>query len=92
MSARLATFHAQIIVLQKAGRWHLRTNGLESESFPERSKAIRAAIDQAQERGKNGVPTQVLAQVGASGVLAVEWTYGHDPFPRVLRRRQRMRA
>ena len=70
----------QILVRKAHGKWLVKSNGEDSEPYADRATALRAAIADAHQCGKNGDPTQVLGQ-SEDGDFNVEWVYGRDPAP-----------
>jgi hypothetical protein len=70
---------AQLPVISRNGRWLMRFRGKRAE-FVDRRSALRAAVLEAFEHSRNGMPTQVVC---IDGHLATEivWTYGVEPDP-----------
>jgi len=68
----------QFIVLKRKGQWAVKSNDQE-RSCSSQLEAIHAAIQLANECGKNGKPSVVLLE-GAKGFDTI-WTYGESPFP-----------
>jgi hypothetical protein len=70
---------AQLPVLCQNGRWLIRFRGKRAE-FADRRSALRAAIFEAFENGRNGTPTQVVC-IDDRLAIEIVWTYGVDPDP-----------
>lgn len=69
----------QFIVLKRKGSWAVKSNDQE-RSFSAQLEAMHAAIQLANECGKNGKPSVVLLQT-AKNQFETIWTYGESPFP-----------
>jgi hypothetical protein len=70
---------AQIIVFKRRGRWSLKAAETD-QIFADQLAAIKAGIELANERGKNGKPSVVLFRKSKDEFKKI-WTYGIDPFP-----------
>ena len=70
---------AQIIVFRRRGKWSLKAADVD-QIFADRSAALKAGIELANERGKNGKPSAVLFRM-SKGEYRKIWTYGVDSFP-----------
>jgi hypothetical protein len=70
----------QILVRRSHGKWLVKSNGTDSEPYPDRVAALRAAVANAYDCSKNGNPAQVIGQT-EDGSFSVEWVYGRDPAP-----------
>jgi hypothetical protein len=70
---------AQIVVCKKHGKWQIRSQLCEEQSFDALKPAVRAAVDHANTSGKNGQPASVILH--ASGKTTRVWTYGEDAYP-----------
>ena len=68
----------QFIVLKRKGKWAVKSADQE-RSFAAQREALHAAIELANECGKNGKPSVVLLE-GTKGFDTI-WTYGESPFP-----------
>jgi hypothetical protein len=73
------TKRGQLAIVAKGGRWMTRFRGKQAE-FVDRNAALQAAILQAFQCSKDGLPTQVVT-VSEAGKLKILWTYGVDPDP-----------
>lgn len=69
----------QFIVLKRKGKWAVKSKDQE-RSFSAQLEAMHAAIQLANECGKNGKPSVVLLQT-AKNQFETIWTYGKSPFP-----------
>jgi hypothetical protein len=69
----------QFIVLKRKGKWAVKSNDQE-RPFSAQMEAMNAAIQLANECGKNGKPSAVLLQT-AKNQFETIWTYGESPFP-----------
>ena len=69
----------QFVVRQRKGTWSVTAADLD-RSFAGRETALKAAVELANESGKNGKPAVVCAE-GESGQYEAVWTYGTDPYP-----------
>jgi hypothetical protein len=69
----------QFIVLKRKGSWAVKSNDQE-RSFSAQLEAMHAAIQLANECGKNGKPSVVLLQTARKQFDTI-WTYGASPFP-----------
>jgi hypothetical protein len=69
----------QFIVLKRKGKWSVKSTDQE-RSFSGQLEAIHAAVQLANECGKNGKPSVVLLQA-AKNQFETIWTYGASPFP-----------
>ena len=69
----------QFIVLKRKGQWAVKSNDQE-RSCSSLLEAIHAAIQLANECGKNGKPSVVLLQTAKKQFDTI-WTYGESPFP-----------
>ena len=69
----------QFVVLKRKGNWAVKSNDQE-RSFSAQLEAMHAAIQLANECGKNGKPSVVLLQT-AKNQFETIWTYGESPFP-----------
>ena len=88
---------SQFIVLKRKGQWAVKSNDQE-RSCSSQLDAIHAAIELANECGKNGRASVVLLQA-AKNQFETIWTYGESPFPpaksdlrRRTEKRRRVRA
>jgi len=70
---------AQIIVFKRKGRWSLKA-AMTDQIFADQMAAIKAGIELANERGKNGKPSVVLFRESKDEFRKI-WTYGVDPYP-----------
>ena len=70
---------SQFIVLKRKGQWVVKSNDQE-RSCSSQLDAIHAAIELANECGKNGKASVVLLQA-AKNQFETIWTYGESPFP-----------
>jgi hypothetical protein len=70
---------SQFIVLKRKGQWAVKSNDQE-RSCSSQLEAIHAAIQLANECGKNGKASVVLLQA-AKNQFETIWTYGESPFP-----------
>jgi len=70
----------QIIVRRLHGKWLIKSNGTDSEPYPDRAAALRAAVADAYGCSKDGDPAQVIGQ-SEDGSFSIEWVYGRDPAP-----------
>jgi hypothetical protein len=68
----------QFIVLRRKGKWIIKSLDLE-RAFADRSKALRAAVDLAQQSGTDGKPALVRVQL-VDDQFEVIWEYG-NPYP-----------
>jgi hypothetical protein len=69
----------QFVVRQRKGTWSVTSADLD-RSFAARATALKAAIELANESGKNGKPAIVCAE-GDGGQFEAIWTYGTDLYP-----------
>ena len=69
----------QFIVLKRKGSWAVKSNDQE-RSFSAQLEAMHAAIQLANECGKNGKPSVVLLQTAKKQFDTI-WTYGESLFP-----------
>jgi hypothetical protein len=69
----------QFVVRQRKRTWSV-TSGDFDQSFGARVTALRAAVELANESGKNGRPARVTAEC-AKGQFKAVWTYGTDTYP-----------
>jgi ABC-type Fe3+-hydroxamate transport system substrate-binding protein len=70
---------AQIIVFKRRGKWSLKAAEID-QIFADQSAAIKAGIELANERGKNGKPSVVLLRKSKDEFKKI-WTYGVDSYP-----------
>jgi hypothetical protein len=69
----------QFIVLKRGGRWSVKSKDLE-RVFSTQREAIEAAVQLANDCGKNGKPSVVLFQRSKTRFENI-WTYGKSPYP-----------
>jgi hypothetical protein len=69
----------QFIVVKRKGNWMVKFSDQE-RSFSAQQDAVLAAIELANECGKDGRPSVVLLQTAKNQFDAI-WTYGENPFP-----------
>jgi hypothetical protein len=69
----------QFIVVKRKGNWMVKFRDQE-RSFSAQQDAVLAAIELANECGKDGRPSVVLLQTAKNQFDAI-WTYGENPFP-----------
>ena len=69
----------QFIVLKHGGKWVVRSNDLE-RVFSAQREAVDAAIQFANDSGKEGKPGVVLLQNSKTKFEKI-WTYGQSPYP-----------
>lgn len=69
----------QFVVRRRKGKWLVQSNDLD-RSFSLQHEAMSAAIDLANESGKNGKPSVVLLQKAKDQVAQI-WKYGESPYP-----------
>ena len=69
----------QFIVLKRGGRWSVKSKDLE-RFFSTQREAIEAAVQLANDCGKNGKPSVVLFQRSKTRFENI-WTYGKSPYP-----------
>jgi len=69
----------QFIVLKRKGKWAVKSADQE-RSFAAQREALHAAIELANECGKNGKPSVVLLQKAKNQCDTI-WTYGESAFP-----------
>jgi hypothetical protein len=69
----------QFIVVKRKGDWMVKFSDQE-RSFSAQQDAVLAAIELANECGKDGRPSVVLLQTAKSQFDTI-WTYGESPFP-----------
>src|SRR4030081_2855659 len=69
----------QFVLRQRKGTWSVTSADLD-RSFAARATALKAAVELANESGKNGKPA-VLCAGGEGGKYEAVWTYGTDPYP-----------
>jgi hypothetical protein len=79
--ASLMTAPIQFIVLKYKGKWSIKSRDLQ-RSFSMQRKAMDAAIQLANETGKEGKPAVVLFQKSKTEFQKI-WTYGESPYPPV---------
>jgi hypothetical protein len=72
----------QYFVVLHQHEWKVKLNGEHYGPFRTQDAAIEAAVNVAQSTGAKGGDAQVLVQ-GARNRFRTEWTYGHDPYPRL---------
>jgi ABC-type Fe3+-hydroxamate transport system substrate-binding protein len=70
---------AQIIVFRRRGKWSLKAAETD-QVFADQLTAIKAGIELANERGKNGKPSVVLFRKSKDEFRKI-WTYGIDSYP-----------
>jgi hypothetical protein len=70
---------AQIIVFKRRGKWSLKAAEID-QTFADQPAAIKAGIELANERGKNGKPSAVLLRKSKDEFRKI-WTYGVDSYP-----------
>jgi hypothetical protein len=68
---------AQIIVFKRRGKWSLKAAEID-QTFADQPAAIKAGIELANERGKNGKPSVVLLRKSKDEFRKI-WTYGISP-------------
>jgi hypothetical protein len=73
---------AQIIVFRRRGKWSLKAAETD-QIFADQSAALKAGIELANERGKNGKPSVVLLRKSKDEFRKI-WTYGVDSYPASL--------
>jgi hypothetical protein len=71
--------HAQIVVLEKRGKWLIRS-GSQETVFPDNLTALKNAVDMANRSGKDGTPASVILLSNAGQPTTI-WTYGQHPYP-----------
>jgi len=69
----------QFIVLKREDKWVVKADGLE-RFFSVQREAVDAAIQLANDSGKEGNPGVVLLQKSKTDYRKI-WTYGKDPYP-----------
>jgi hypothetical protein len=69
----------QFIVLKREDKWVVKANDLE-RFFSVQREAVDAAIQLANESGKEGNPGAVLLQKSKAEYKKI-WTYGEDSYP-----------
>jgi Uncharacterized protein conserved in bacteria (DUF2188) len=69
----------QFIVLKRGGRWSVKSKDLE-RVFSTQREAIEAAVQLANDCGKNGKSSVVLFQRSKTRFENI-WTYGKSPYP-----------
>jgi hypothetical protein len=69
----------QFIVLKREGKWVIKSKDLE-RVFSVQREAVDAAIQVANDSGKEGKPGVVLLQKSRTKFEKV-WTYGQSPYP-----------
>jgi hypothetical protein len=70
---------AQIIVFRRRGKWSLKAAEID-QIFVDQLTAIKAGIELANERGKNGKPSVVFLRKSKDEFRKI-WTYGVDSYP-----------
>ena len=70
---------AQIIVFKRRGKWSLKAAEID-QTFADQPAAIKAGIELANERGKNGKPSVVFLRKSKDEFRKI-WTYGVDSYP-----------
>jgi hypothetical protein len=68
------------LVIKRNGEWKITLGRAKMGRYPDRLRAIDAAIDMADQDGRDGRDSQVLVR-GEDRQLLIEWTYGRDPYP-----------
>jgi hypothetical protein len=71
--------HIQFCVIRRKGKWIVKFSEQE-RSFSAQQDAILAAIELANDCGKDGKPSVVLMQTAKNRFDTV-WTYGESPYP-----------
>ena len=71
--------HIQFIVLKRKGKWAVKSVDQE-RFFSSQREALHAAIELANDYGKEGKPSVVLLQK-AKNKFDTIWTYGESAFP-----------
>jgi len=71
------------LVVKRNDGWKIVSGNSRFGPFPDRLRAIDAAIELADKTGRDGRDSQVLVR-GEDRQLRIEWTYGRDPFPEFL--------
>jgi hypothetical protein len=69
----------QFIVLKSKGKWSIKSRDLQ-RSFSMQREAMDAAIQLANEAGKEGKPAVVLFQKSRTEFEKI-WTYGESLYP-----------
>ena len=69
----------QFIVLKRKGKWAVKSIDQE-QFFSSQREALHAAIELANDCGKEGKPSVVLLQKAKNKFDAI-WTYGESVFP-----------
>jgi hypothetical protein len=69
----------QFIVLKRGDKWVLKSKNLE-RAFSIQREAVDAAIQFANDSGKEGNPGVVLFQKSKTKFEKI-WTYGESPYP-----------
>src|SRR5215467_8794746 len=69
----------QVIVLKREGKWVIKSKDLE-RVFSVQREAVDAAIQAANDSGKEGKPGVVLFQKSKTKFEKI-WTYGQSPYP-----------
>jgi hypothetical protein len=69
----------QFIVLKRGGRWSVKSKDLEP-FFSTQREAIQAAVQLANDCGKDGKPSVVLFQRSKTRFENI-WTYGKSSYP-----------
>ena len=72
--------YAQFLVLFRHGHWLVRSSQTGEEPFPNQPSATKAAVEAANESGKDGLPGAVIVQTGDDDYEVV-WRYGRDHYP-----------
>jgi hypothetical protein len=70
----------QYFVVPHADKWKVDCGDRHIGPYESQSKAIRAAVDTANQQSLAGQPAQVLVQDDAHR-FRTEWTFGEDPYP-----------
>ena len=71
----------QIIVLKVKERWTVRSDRTPESTFPDQRDALKAAVNLAEDLGKNGSPARVMLLDLRKGIGQPFWTYGQDAYP-----------
>jgi hypothetical protein len=71
---------SEFLVFDEEGEWVVASEMRSVARYPDRVKAIMAAIDLANADGEKGIGSKVLLREDASTPAPI-WTYGVDLYP-----------
>jgi hypothetical protein len=70
----------EYLVLKGHGTWFVKSLGRLGVSYSSEARAIRGAVDRAEQSGKNGKPAMVALFIKHHEPKII-WTFGLDAYP-----------